>query len=175
MGIAVGEGRAPDYELAAAAFERAEEIAPHDIVVTTRLSRVYRRMGRLDEAEEAYGRVLRRGDSPFAKVGLAAVLQDADRSSEAEKLYREALARRPGDAFALRGLGRTLSSLGRDAEATEAFEKAADVAEGPKDLAAAEKCLALMREKFLRKGDAEQARWVASILGRLGTDRTDSL
>lgn len=136
------------------------------------MGRVYRRMGRLDEAEEAYGRVLRRGDSPFAKVGLAAVLQDVGRPSEVEELYREVLARRPGDAFALRGLGRTLLSVRRDAEATEAFERAADAAEGPKDLAAAKRCLAHMRDKFLREDDAERAWWVASILDRLGADRT---
>jgi tetratricopeptide (TPR) repeat protein len=174
VGIAAGEGRDPDYELAAAAFERAEELDPRDGAVTTRLARVYRRMGRLDEAEESYRRVLRRGDSPFAKVGLAAVLQDADRSSEAEELYREVLARRPGDAFALRGLGRTLMSLGRNAEATEAFERAADAAEDPKDRAAAKRYLELMRDRFLREGDAERTRWVASILDRLGADRTGS-
>ncbi len=170
VGIAVGGGRDPDYELAATAFERAEDLDPHHVAVTTRLGRVYRRMGRLDEAEEAYRRVLRHDDSPFAKVGLAAVLQDGGRPSEAEELYQAVLARRPDDAFALRGLGRTLMSLGRDAEATEVFSKAADAAESPKDLDAAKRCLVLMREKFLRKDDAEQARWVASILDRLEAD-----
>ena len=118
---------------------------------------------------------LQRREVRFAKEGLAAVLQDKDRPLEAKEMYREVLARYPGDAFALRGLGRTLASLGRYEEATEAFEKAADAAEGQKDRNAAKRALAVMRKRFLREGDAERARWVNSILNRLRASRTDSI
>lgn len=112
---------------------------------------------------------------PPAIASLTLPLQDKDRPLEAKEMYHEVLARYPGDAFALRGLGRTLASLGRCEEATEAFERAADAAEGPKDRNAAKRALAAMRKRFLREGDAERARWVDSILSRPGASRTDPI
>ncbi len=175
VGIAAGEGETPDYAIAAVALERADELEPGRPGLLTRLARVYRCKRELDKAEETYRRALRLEDSRFAKVGLAAVLQDKDRPLEAKEMYREVLARYPDDAFALRGLGRTLASLGRYEEATEAFERAADAAEGPKDRNAAKRALAAMRKRFLREGDDKRARWVDSILSRLGASRTDPI
>jgi len=173
VGIAASEGRDPDYPIAAAALERAAELKPGNSEVLTRLARVHRSQKNLDAAEETYRRALELDDSRFAKVGLAAVLQDAGRPSEALELYKEVLSRHPRDAYALRGSGRTLASLGRNEEATLAFQRAAEAADNPKERAAIRKELAIVRDRFARAGDSERERWVASMLDRLGPDRTD--
>jgi tetratricopeptide (TPR) repeat protein len=172
VGIAASEGRYPDYPIAAAALERAAELKPDNSEVLTRLARVYRFQKNLDAAEETYRRALKLDNSRFAKVGLAAVLQDKVRPTEALDLYEEVLSRYPRDAYALRGSGRTLASLGRNEEATLAFQKAGDEAKNQKERAAIRRELTVMRDRFSRAGDTERARWVDSMLDRLGEDRT---
>ncbi len=71
-----------------------------------------------------YEWVLDRHDSPAARVGLAAVHEDDGKHVQALRLYESVLADHPGDAYALRGVARTLANLGRGEEAVEAYTKA---------------------------------------------------
>ena len=180
FGVVVSKGSDPDYELATAAFKKAWELDPRKnyrqggrpdpglFEVPTRLARVYRKSGELDLAQRTYEWVLRHNDSRFAKVGLAAVHEDCGKHARALELYEEVLARVPRDSYALRGMAKALSSLGRVEEAVEAYEEAAKVSGGEgRDFAAAVAGLENMREGLRREGETDRARWIHSVVLRL--------
>ena len=135
-GIAATDRNPPDYTLAIAAFRKAYRLDPRRKLgpggrppaglfeVPTRLARVYRKSGRLDQAQKTYEWILRHRDSLHAKVGLAAVHEDRRRHSMALELYEEVLGEDPRSPAALRGKARTLASLDRAEEAVEAYSRA---------------------------------------------------
>ncbi len=133
--MAASKASSPDYAVAIAAFKKAYKRDPRRKVrsgknpdpglfeVPTRLAAAYRLNGQLYEAQKMYEWVLERQDSRFARVGLAAVHEDNRKHVQALKLYESVLDRHPRDPYALRGAARTLASLGRAEEATEAYER----------------------------------------------------
>ncbi len=179
FGVAASKGSRPDYSLAIAALKKAWELDPRKnrqggkrgtglFEIPTRLASIYRKNGQLDRARRTYEWVLKRDDSLYAMVGLAAVHEDCDRHSQSLELYEAVLARNPGDPYALRGLARTLSSLGQVDEAIETFYKAAEAARGSrKDFVAAVSGLERMRENLRCGGDTNRAQWIDSVLWRL--------
>jgi serine/threonine protein kinase/Flp pilus assembly protein TadD len=99
---------------------------------------VLRRLGRYDEARNAYNRSLSlfRGigaaiESSIVLNSLAVLARDEGRPEEAERLYREAIETRlavdprpnPNIAISLSNLGRLLASLGKFEEALETLER----------------------------------------------------
>lgn len=135
-GIAASDRDPPNYLLAIAAFRKAYCIDPRRKLkpgsrphpglfeVPTRLARVYRKSGHLDQAQKTYEWILEHHDGTHAKVGLAAVYEDKRRHSIALRLYEEVLDQDPRDSAALRGKARTLASLDRIEEAVETYNRA---------------------------------------------------
>jgi tetratricopeptide (TPR) repeat protein len=125
IGVARSKGDPPDYDLAVAALKKAYRVDPRRKVgpgeapdpdlfeVPTRLARVLRDAGRLGEAEMMYLWVLERHDSRYARTGIAAVYEDGGEHQKALETYEGVLDRHPRDPYALRGIARTFSSLGR--------------------------------------------------------------
>jgi predicted Zn-dependent protease len=102
-----------------------------------RASRPYLWKADLDRRIEAessviirdYGEALRRDpESGPAKLGLAHVLREAHRSSEAVPLYASYLARAPDDPAAHLGLGRAYSELGDETAALRHLDRALELA-----------------------------------------------
>lgn len=178
LGVATSKGFQPNYPLAEAAFKRAWELGPRENVrrgetdsglfeIPTRLARVYRQSGQLDRAQRVYEWVLKKVDSQYAKVGLAAVQEEHGRHAEALELYEEVLAVDPNDSHALRGMAKTLSSLGRIDQAIDTYYRAAEAGESRKDFENAVFGLKRMREDLQRAGESNQVQWVDSVLWRL--------
>ncbi len=175
--MAASKASSPDYAVAIAAFKKAYKRDPRRKVrsgknpdpglfeVPTRLAAAYRLNGQLYEAQKMYEWVLERQDSRFARVGLAAVHEDNRKHVQALKLYESVLDRHPRDPYALRGAARTLASLGRAEEATEAYERAAG--ENGRNSAAIILALEKMREELERKGEKDRAQHVDLAIGRL--------
>lgn len=149
MGIAASEATPPSYTLAVAAFKKAYTLDPRRKLqrgqkppsglfeVPIRLARVFRKSGEHYKAQTLYEWILARHESVAARVGLAAVHEDKRRHEVARELYEEVLSREPNNPYALRGIARTLSSLGRPDEAVEAYGSAYSRAANPKDAASA--------------------------------------
>lgn len=177
LGIAASKASSPNYVVAIAAFKKAYRLDPRRKVrpgrkpnpglfeVPTRLAAAYRSNGQLYEAQRTYEWVLEHQDSRFAKVGLAAVYEDNRKHVQALELYESVLDRYPTDAYALRGVARTMASLGRVEEATDAYERAAATGEGRNNNAVII-ALERMRDELIRKGEADRAKHVSLALQR---------
>lgn len=180
IGVARSKGDPPDYDLAIAALKKAYRVDPRRKVgpgeapdprlfeAPTRLARVLRDARQLDEAERMYLWVLERHDSRYAMTGLAAVYEDKGEHQKALETYEGVLERYPRDPYALRGIARTFSSLGRVDEAIRAYYEAAQTASDREDRSRAVAGLRRMRNDLLRKGDEVAARQVDDALGGLG-------
>ena len=138
LGVAASKGSPPNYAVAIAAFRKAYRLDtrrkvrsgrkpdPGLFEVPTRLAAAYRLNGQRYEAQKMYEWVLERHDNRFARVGLAAVHEDSGKHVQALKLYESVLADDPHNAYALRGVARTLGNLGRGEEAIEAYRKTSE-------------------------------------------------
>lgn len=83
------------------------------------------RQGRLDEAEKAYGRVLKAIPDQFDALHLCGMLKlQRGRAGEAYRLISAALKVDPRSADALSNLGLVLNALKREPEALASFDKA---------------------------------------------------
>lgn len=162
LGIAAASSEPPNHPVAIAAFKKAYELDPRRRLrpgeappaglfeVPTRLARAYRKSGQHYRAQKMYEWVLARHDSRAAKVGLAAVHEDKGRHAVALALYEEVLSQSPHNPYALRGIARTLASLDRAEEASEAFKRALGAANSSEDAAAAAAGLSRVREDLRR-------------------------
>lgn len=185
LGVMSSKARPKDYALAIAALQRAYRLDPRRkvkpgeapdpglFVVPTRLAAVYREIGQTRKARELYEWVLKRQESRYARVGLAAVLEDEGKSTEALALYEEVLERSPNDSYALKGIARSLSKLGRIDEAIEAYESAATKGDTQKDTAFAVDGLQKIRVRLADQGQEAKARRVGDALRRLGAEARD--
>lgn len=162
----------PDLELAAAAFSRAWELEPGDPVAPTQLAQTYRSRGELHEALSTYQGVLKRHDSRFAKVGLAAVLCDLHRYAPAARLCASVLKEKPDDVPALHTAGRAFAGLDMDEKATRAFARAAEISTSAGNPVAKQSISGLnkLRDKYRRTRDTQMASWISSLLERLDAD-----
>ncbi len=169
LGVAASKASVPNYPLAIAALKKAYRLDPRKRIrrgenpdpglfeVPTRLAAVYRLSGRRYEAEKMYKWVLDRQDSRFARVGLAAVLEDNSKHSQALMLYEGVLDRHPNDSYALRGVARTLANLGRIEDAVEAYKRAAKVVKNQQDVTAIDAALKELREALWLKLHGQRA------------------
>lgn len=83
------------------------------------------RRGRRDEAEAAYVRATEIGPKWITPwVNLASLHQQADRWSDAERIWRRALMAHPEDPSALSGLAQALTLLGERSEAAAVLQRA---------------------------------------------------
>lgn len=169
IGVAASKGAHPDHPLAIAALRRAWKLDPSRgrIPVLNRLARVYRKDGQLDLARKVYEWVLARHDNRYSRVGLAAVYEDLERHGNALEQYETVLSRYPEDSHALRGMARTLASLGRTDEAVDAYHRAARAGGDDRERSAAVAGLEKMLQDARRAGDASRAGWIDSVLWRL--------
>ncbi|MCC6538369.1 MAG: tetratricopeptide repeat protein [Bryobacterales bacterium] len=116
------EAEAGCWEPAARALARAIALEP-DAVAAYRLGVALARLGRLEEAAEAYRRALALdGSLAEAWNNLGHVTAQQGRPEEALAPLAEALKHRPDYVEARYNLGVTLQSLGRIAEAREAYQ-----------------------------------------------------
>ena len=141
-------------------------------------------LGRLDEAEASFRKVIRL--QPQAAIGygnLAALFEERGRSAEAVAFFREALKREPGNSVFQMRLGANLASLGQYNEAAVCLEKA--WASRPGDFQTGYEYARTLRElkkpteaeKVLRRlippSDPAQAARYHALFGLLAEDRGD--
>lgn len=169
IGVAASKGAIPDHPLAIAALRRAWKLDPSKerVPVLNRLAAVYRKDGQLDLARRAYEWVLDRHDNRYSRVGLAAVYEDLERHDDALEQYEAVLARYPDDSHALRGMARTLASLGRTDEAIDTYHRAARAGGDDRERSEAVAGLRKMLQQARRAGDTGRAEWIDSVLWRL--------
>lgn len=110
---AVAQGLAQDpagRELALVLCERSLSLRPQEAEAHMLRAVVLRRLGRLDEAEQAYRAALAGGlDSPELRNNLGNVLRGLGRFVEAADQFRAALTQRPGDPLITANLQRALA------------------------------------------------------------------
>ncbi|MCC6341591.1 MAG: tetratricopeptide repeat protein [Bryobacterales bacterium] len=119
------------WKEAEACFRRAAEIDPEEIDALFQLARLTRRQGRLDEAASYLERVLALNDRHSLHEAwreLGALEFERNRLPEAEQALRTFVERREYDPEGLYWYGKVLHSMGRAAEAREAFQRAVDAA-----------------------------------------------
>lgn len=105
-----------------------------------------------------------------AHMEIAKTLRAMNRSEEAARRYRDVLARQPDDRIAhaaLVGLGKAYRRLGRNEQALEAFEIAADT--NPEDLSAK---LAVAETLRVLKRPDDADRYYRDVLEKEPKDRT---
>jgi len=91
----------------------------------TMLAAAYRRCQRWADAERLYEEALALGDSPVARVGLAAVYRDQRRLQEARSILEKVLRSNPNNGYALRALAGVYSDLEKPEEANRCMARAA--------------------------------------------------
>jgi tetratricopeptide (TPR) repeat protein len=103
---------------------RAIGVAPGVPLYHMNVSKVYRALGRLDEAVASASRAVQlNGHFVEAVVELAAALRSAGQLDEAERVSRRAVALAPDRAEAHGVLGNTLGDLGKLEEAIACYER----------------------------------------------------
>ncbi|HKY33631.1 MAG TPA: tetratricopeptide repeat protein [Candidatus Polarisedimenticolia bacterium] len=110
-------------------FQTTVITSPRSAMAHANLGAAYQKLGRMQEAEEAYRRSLQIDPHRAgAQYSLATLLEATGRPDEAIRYYQEAVRLRPDDREALNNLGRTLLARGRAAEAVETLERAVALA-----------------------------------------------
>ncbi len=94
------------------------EMVEDDQQTLVQIGKSYSDLGRLEEAETTLRRALDLGDDAIGFYNLGVVLEQRERSSDAEASYRRAVEAGPGLAGARNNLGALLARRGRLAEAT---------------------------------------------------------
>ena len=153
LGLALCALDEDDLDVATRGFQRAMELAPHDVSGRIGLADVALRRGMPDDALDHYRAALREAPhhaAVWVKLGNLLVAQRD--LNGAEEAFERAIRNGPHLAAAHNGMGATLMQLGRDAEAERALERAAEL--DPADPHPMMN-LALMRE---RAGRADAAR-----------------
>ncbi len=101
------------HERAIAALERASRLDPDYPTTWARLGALYLEAGDLDAAAEHYEQYRgRAGDLAVGEVGLGRVALARGETAEAERYFRAAIERSPGDFLAHRFLARALALNG---------------------------------------------------------------
>ena len=167
VSIGVAARRQGKAALAVAALKRAVVLDPTSYALTA-LGAAYRASGQLEKAEAAYRRAMKLDDQPAARVGLAAVLADQNRLTEAHKLYLQVLRADNRNVFALNGLGALLLKRGRLEMAKRCFMRASAMGQASDESTAR---LDELRTAYSRRGDADGARRIQTLLGHLTSPR----
>jgi tetratricopeptide (TPR) repeat protein len=120
--LGIAQSRSGKKEAALASFERALEVRPDPVVLTSRGATLHG-LRRFAEALASYDRALAlRPDYPEAHANRGAALQELRRFAEALASYDRALALRPQDAAALYNRANTLQELKRFDEALAGYD-----------------------------------------------------
>jgi tetratricopeptide (TPR) repeat protein len=115
-----GVGRYPE---AAARYESMLRENPDSMVTLRELSEMYIQMGAIDKAVPLLKRAAAASGGDFARMDLAASLEQAGANSEAEKVYREMLASRSDSVAARTELSELLSRTDRRSEAVALLQE----------------------------------------------------
>ena len=148
-------------------FQKAKEKNPQDAGVWFYLGLAYRKLGRYEEAIDAYKQTIRiKPDATEAHNNLGAAYHKLGRYQEAIEAYKQVIRINPDDADAHNNLGIAYGKLGRYREAIDACKQAIrikpDYAEahynlGTTYLKIGDKGSALEEYKILKTLDAELA------------------
>jgi tetratricopeptide (TPR) repeat protein len=104
---------------------KAARFSPQDLGAAIQEALALHRLGRLDEAEKIYSRVLKAHPGQFDALHLCGMLKlQRGRVGEAFRLITEALKVDPRSADAHCNLGLVLNALKRGSDAIESFERA---------------------------------------------------
>lgn len=113
-----------DIELAENACATALTLNPQLHMVHTALGELYRRKGRIADAEAAYHRALTINSSDAqAMIGLSAIYRRQQNFESAEQILHRAINVQPGNWRSINSLGNFLFSEGRYIEATDAYRQ----------------------------------------------------
>jgi tetratricopeptide (TPR) repeat protein len=100
------------------------DAAPEMGTAWVALGQALKAAGRVEEAEQAYGRAIRLdGMNALARMGLGELKNATDHPEEAVKEFELALRRQPALAAAHLGLGNALACMGHNVEALESYER----------------------------------------------------
>lgn len=134
VNLGVAYRRLGDDARAEASFLRALEVDAGEMAAATNLAALYLSRGRLAEAEpwlERVGGYLRRNPFHHFRLGLRAAGQDDPEAAIAH--LREAIRRRPEEAFFHLELARLQLRLGRQEQARSSLERALALASGEEE------------------------------------------
>jgi len=107
-----------EVEAAAAASEKALELAPGNVEALTTAAEVELRRGNLDPAEARYRQLIDQDTtSILGRIGLARILRLRGKTAEAESTLRRVLAEKPGEVPATEELIEVLVASSRAREA----------------------------------------------------------
>jgi tetratricopeptide (TPR) repeat protein len=110
---------------AIAEYEAAIQLAPNEPRLHEELGTEYRRIGKMQEAEEAFRKELQIDpDNVVAKYKLGVLLTEKGNAAQGKQMIEEALKVRPGLSHADYNLGRAEMLLGNDQAAVEHFGQA---------------------------------------------------
>ena len=113
-----------DIERAEAACSAALTSNPRLHMVYAALGELYRRTGRITDAENAYDKALAINSQDVqAMRGLAHVYRRSQRYPQAEELLNTAISTQPGNWRAINSLGTILFTMGRYREAADAYRQ----------------------------------------------------
>ncbi len=130
VNLGVAYRRLGDAARAEESFLRALEVDPGEMAAATNLAALYLGRGRQAEAEpwlERVGGYLRRNPFHHFRLGLRAAQQEDLKAASAH--IREAIRRRPEEAFFHLELARVLERIGRHEEARASLQRALALAE----------------------------------------------
>jgi tetratricopeptide (TPR) repeat protein len=110
---------------AIAEYEAAIQLAPNEPRLHEELGTEYRRIGKMQEAEEAFRKELQIDpDNVVAQYKLGVLLTEKGNAAQGKQMIEEALKVRPGLSHADYNLGRAEMLLGNDQAAVEHFARA---------------------------------------------------
>ena len=125
VGISLVALASRQAEAAVKMARAALAVAPRMCTAWVALGHALKAAGRSEEAERAYGHVLRLdGMNALARMGLGELKIATGRPEEAVREFELALKRQPALAPAHLGLGNALAGMGRNEEALERYEQA---------------------------------------------------
>jgi Flp pilus assembly protein TadD len=125
LGILLLERPQPRAEEARVYLAKAVQLEPANAEAHVNLGAALHKLGRLDDAANAYREALRlRPDDAGANNNLGATLEELGRLDEAAAAYRQSLRRAPESGATHSNLGRTLLAMGRPDEAVAELKEA---------------------------------------------------
>ncbi len=140
-------------------FRRVTLLAPEYVIGHNNLGAANMLTGNFDQAVRAFEAALALGPDRNAYSNAATAQFFLRHFEEAAELYQRAIALAPEDYMLWGNLGDALGQLGRNREAREAYAKAAELAEGLRDIDADDPNLRVsLARYYARLGRTDEAR-----------------
>ncbi|HTB19790.1 MAG TPA: TonB family protein [Bryobacteraceae bacterium] len=114
-----------EYDASRQLFERATQANAKDLTAWNNLGRALAAIGKLEEAQAAYGKqIALNPKDPYAYNNLGLLQEREGYGDSAIQSFKKELEVRPGDPFAIANLPRALMQAGRWSEAEDAASRA---------------------------------------------------